>query len=162
MKGDISEIDLGLDISDRNLITQTVDIVLHIAADVNFTQTLVESLKCNVKGTQEVLKLSKDIQNLKTFVYMSTAYSNCPRKEIKEIFYEPAQNPSTWIKFIYKLADENDENFKILTQKLIEPWPNSYSYTKALCEEMVRKFGENIPTAVIRPSISTLFTNYEK
>lgn len=155
MKGDISEIDLGLKISDRNIITKTVDIVLHIAADVNFTQTLVESLKCNVKGTMEVLKLSKEIKNLKTFVYMSTAYSNCPRREIKEIFYEPAQNPNTWINFL-DMIDENDENFKILTQKLIEPWPNSYSYTKALCEEMVRKFGENIPTAVIRPSISTI------
>lgn len=157
MKGDISEINLGLNTSDRNIITETVDIVLHIAADVNFTQTLIESLKCNVKGTMEVLKLSKEIKNLKTFVYMSTAYSNCPRKEIKEIFYEPALNPNTWINFLDKMVDENDENFKILTQKLIEPWPNSYSYTKALCEEMVRKFGENVPTAVIRPSISTYF-----
>lgn len=154
MEGDITENDMGLNITDQDIITNSVDIVLHIAADVNFTQTLVESLKSNVKGTMQVLKLSQRIKELKSLVYMSTAYSNCPRKEIKEIFYEPAQDPNTWIRFIEGMVDENDENFKILTQKMIEPWPNSYSYTKALCEEMVRKFGENVPTAVIRPSIS--------
>lgn len=45
------------------------------------------------------------------------------------------------------------EKIDILTERIIRPWPNTYAYTKALSEELVRRFGSKFPICIIRPSI---------
>lgn len=37
--------------------------------------------------------------------------------------------------------------------RLIGKWPNTYTFTKALAETMIRDLGKGLPVAVIRPSI---------
>lgn len=39
--------------------------------------------------------------------------------------------------------------------RLIDKWPNSYTYTKAIAEDTVRQYGTGIPICIIRPSIIT-------
>ena len=36
-----------------------------------------------------MIKLAKEMENLKVFVYVSTAYSNCVNNHIREEIYEP-------------------------------------------------------------------------
>ena len=86
---------------------------------------------------------------------MSTAYSNCPLSVIDEKFYEPPGDPQKMITMAEMLdRGEMDEDTIItLTGKVINPWPNTYSFTKSVCEDMVKDYGEEMPITIVRPSI---------
>lgn len=48
-----------------------------------------------------------------------------------------------------------------ITKKLIEPHPNTYTYSKRLAEVLVANEADNINVAIVRPSIGKfLFTIY--
>lgn len=155
VRGDLSEPNLGISNKNLKIIIKSVEIVFHVAADVTFDKLLTEAVKNNLIGTREMLKLVEKIENFQTFVYMSTAYSNSVYPDTKENFYSPPIIPEEMI----KLVEESDENqidvINILANKIISPWPNTYSFTKALSEALVRKFGKRHNAAIIRPSIIT-------
>lgn len=92
---------------------------------------------------------------LQVFIHVSTAYSNCPLREIDERFYEPQCDPYKMIELAERVdrKEMDSETLVILTPKIIRPWPNTYSFTKALCEDLVKDYGERLPIAVVRPSI---------
>lgn len=86
-------------------------------------------------------------------VYVSTVYSNCNRKQIGEQFYPPPVNPEQMIKFVENMDDSFEDKLHVVTTDLIKPWPNTYVYTKAITEDLVRRLGANLPIAIVRPSI---------
>lgn len=47
----------------------------------------------------------------------------------------------------------------ISAKRIIDPFPNTYTYTKSLSEQVVRKYAKNMCVAIIRPSIVT--TTYQ-
>jgi alcohol-forming fatty acyl-CoA reductase len=49
------------------------------------------------------------------------------------------------------MPDNVEKTFDVDT--LIHPWPNAYTYSKAITEDVVRQFGKLIPAGVVRPSI---------
>lgn len=67
-----------------------VNIVFHIAATVRFDENLKIALSINIKGTQDLLNMSREIKNLKSFVHVSTLFANCINNIIEEKFYPPA------------------------------------------------------------------------
>lgn len=157
VEGNLIDLNVGISEQDRYEIIENVQIVLHSAADVKFDETLQKLLLVNLRGSREIFKLAEQINNLEAVLHVSTAYSHCPRSHIEEKFYEPPCDPSYMIKLAERIQDENSkETMEILTQRIIAPWPNTYTYTKALTEELVRQYGERIPIAVIRPSISKI------
>lgn len=88
------------------------------------------------------------------FLYVSTAYSNCNQDIVKEEFYKPPFDPNVMIKWAEMAeTDEDKLTNEIITSKIIVPWPNTYTFTKALSEELVRQFGKCCPVVVVRPSI---------
>lgn len=87
IKGDVTLPNLGLSNDARNLITQKVNIVLHSAATVKFNEPLKVAVNMNTKGTSRVIDLCKEMKNLISVIYVSTAYSNANRKEIDEMIY---------------------------------------------------------------------------
>lgn len=148
------ELGIGISEQDRYEIIENVQIVLHSAADVKFDETLQQLLLVNLRGTREILKLAEQIKKLEAVLHISTAYSHCPRNHIEERFYEAPSDPDYMIKLAERLQDERSkETMEIVTERIIAPWPNTYTYTKALTEELVRRYGEKIPVAIIRPSI---------
>ena len=86
-------------------------------------------------------------------VYVSTVYSNCPRQNINEEFYPPPQDPEKIINLVENMDDTFSEKLHVITSDLIKPWPNTYVYTKAITEDMVRRLSSRIPIAIVRPSI---------
>lgn len=97
-----------------------VNIIIHSAATVRFDEHLRKAVNINIIALQDLLKLSKELKNLKvtklniyfqkenelnintqvhyfliqfffkSFVHISTAYSNCVgRKIVDETFYKP-------------------------------------------------------------------------
>ena len=52
-----------------------------------------------------------------------------------------------------QLNDESTKDLEVLTERIIKPWPNTYTYTKSLTEELVRHYGNKFPICIMRPSI---------
>lgn len=153
VNGDM-EID-GLDLSydDRDYITDNAQIVLHCAATVKFDEELQKAIKINVRGTKNMLELAAKTRNLMSFVHISTAYSQCPLSFIKEEYYKTPMDYKLALKL---LNDISKEDLICLTTKLIQPWPNTYSFTKAISEDMVRQNYNGLPISIIRPSVGEL------
>lgn len=155
VRGDLSEINLGISNKNFKKIIKSVEIVFHVAADVTFDRLLTDAIKNNLIGTREILKIVEQLENFQSFVYMSTAYSNSVYPDTKEKFYSPPISPEMVIKLVEKSNENRIDEINILSNKIISPWPNTYSFTKALCEDLIRKFGRRNNAAIIRPSIIT-------
>lgn len=146
---------LGLSPESYELLVNEVDVILHCAATVRFDENIRVACGINVQGTKEILLLAKQMQNLRSVVHVSTAYSNCPRKEIDEKIYDP---PITAEKLMNIVETLDDQQLQAITPLLLESWPNTYVYTKAVAEELVQQYADSLPIAIVRPSIGEYIT----
>lgn len=158
VNGDLGMPGLGIEPSTHEQLQHEINVVIHAAADVRFNEPLFDLLRCNLFGTRELLELSKEMKSLEAFIYVSTAFSNCTRESgenIAEDFYPPPMDADVLINYVQQCATENDrELLNIISPNLIKPWPNNYTFSKALSESLVRRYGKLFPIAVIRPTIS--------
>lgn len=154
LTGNLGELGLGLSVTDTREVTENVEILIHAAADVRFDIPLLSLVIVNLRGTRELVRLAERMRKLQMLTYVSTAYSNCPLLSIEEAFYKPPMDPELVIRMAEAAITEEDQFiYEILTTKLIAPWPNTYTYTKALSEEVVRQFGQRCLVAVVRPTV---------
>ncbi|KAL7013673.1 hypothetical protein ACKWTF_015516 [Chironomus riparius] len=149
--GDMKSHELGISDHDQQILIQNVSIIFHCAATVRFNEKIKEAIEINVKGTQKLMDLSRQMDDLKAFVYVSTAYSNCDRREVDEIFYEVPFNSQAVINMTQNFPDEFLDQ---CTDSLIGKRPNTYTFTKAIAEDVIRR-ETNLPIAIVRPSIVT-------
>lgn len=161
VSGDLSKPQLGID-SDQivNELKNQIEIVIHAAADVRFNEPLYNLVWCNLVGTRDLLELSKQMVKLQVFIYMSTAFSNTKvnaNLNMEEKFYEPPMNADVLIDYVQNYRTESDQELlNMMARILIHPWPNNYTFSKALSESVVRRYGMDFPIAVIRPTISKI------
>ena len=47
----------------------------------------------------------------------------------------------------------DDAALELLTPQLVAPRPNTYTFTKALAEQLLLEEKEHVPTSIVRPSI---------
>lgn len=149
INGDMATKELGLSPDDRIYVTNNVEIIIHGAATVRFDELLQKAIAINVCGTKYMLDIASEARKLQCFVHISTAYSQCPRSEIKEVFYETPLDYRQAIALLGLLPDVANA----ITSKLIAPWPNTYTFTKAIAEDMIRQYKDKLPVAIIRPTI---------
>ncbi|XP_072382157.1 fatty acyl-CoA reductase wat-like [Diabrotica undecimpunctata] len=150
ISGDCTQSGLGLNITDRQTLISKVNIVFHVAATVKFDENLKLAYNINVNGTKSVLDLARQMNNLVSMVHVSTAYSHCPRLEVEEKIYDC---PLSYEYVQAVLEKIGNEEAHLLTPRIIGEWPNTYTFTKALAENMVKDLGKNLPLAIFRPSI---------
>ena len=72
--GDITLPGLGLDAGLRAKLARQVTMVIHCAADTSFSQTLDHARAINTAGTANVVGLANELQELRRFVHVSTAF----------------------------------------------------------------------------------------
>ena len=125
--------------------------VFHVAANVRFDIDLKTAVHTNVRGVRDLLEIMKEAKNLRAFVYVSTAFSHCPRTEIREEFYGVGTDPEKVLQMVDLMDDQ------ALISSLMGPWPNTYVYSKALAEEVVRRYENCFPICIVRPAISKDF-----
>lgn len=152
VNGDMELDDLGISLKDREYIKSNVEIMVHGAATVRFDEQLQKAIAINIRGTRNLLDLATEAKRLKSFVHISTAYSQCPRSEIQEMFYE---SPMDYRRALELISSFSDDVVNALTTKIIDPWPNTYTFTKAVSEDMIRQYQSRLPIAIIRPSIGS-------
>ncbi|KAF0772958.1 fatty acyl-CoA reductase wat-like [Aphis craccivora] len=144
IEGNLEDSSMGLITVNRDWIIENVNFVFHCAATIKFNETLESASKINILGTEKLLSLATQMKNLKGFVHVSTAYSHCPRNEIKEQYY-PVPIKAKELKNMFGLDDS--------TPRILEDWPNTYCLTKAIAENLVLINGIHLPISIFRPSI---------
>lgn len=158
INGDIQEENLGMSDVDREYIKNNIELIIHCAATVRFDEQIKTAMEINVRGTKFLLDIATEVKNLEGFLYISTAYSQCPRFDIKEIFYE---SPINYRRAMEACENFDEDLFNGVTAKLIAPWPNTYTFTKAIAEDLIREYSERLPIVVIRPSVGKIFKFYD-
>lgn len=151
--GDIKSIGLALSPEQRTEILNEVDIVIHLAANVSFDQKFSEIILTNVRGTREMLTLARQMKKLLAFAYCSTAFSNCNRFDIEEKFYRTPIEANEAIRLAEYFSNTNDGVMDVLTERLIAPWPNVYTFSKAIAENLIEHASNELKITLIRPSI---------
>ncbi|CAL1284230.1 unnamed protein product [Larinioides sclopetarius] len=154
--GDISLPNLGMNEDDVQLLIQEVSIVFHCAAIISFTKSLEFMLKSNVLSLYSILELCKKMKKFEAFVYTSTIYSNCnhlnlPLKE------EIIRLPFPANRFIDALKKGDSAMLQELVGYCKPDWPNTYTFSKCLAENVIMDTASDLPIAIIRPSI-VIFT----
>lgn len=109
----------------------------------------------NIIGVKKVIELCKSLDNLVSFIHISTAYANCDRSYISEQVYNPPVKPDHLIEACDWIQDDLID---YLTPKIIQLKPNTYTYTKAVAETIIlqecnKMYPRRLPCAIIRPSI---------
>lgn len=103
IEGDLEQKD-AFTIDDATL--QTIDLVIHCAATVRFNEPIKRATFINVRGTKQVLDMARRIKKLKSFVYVSTAFSFCPHEVIDEVIYDVPMDPTSLIEKMEEVTDE--------------------------------------------------------
>ncbi|KAG7201488.1 hypothetical protein KM043_004247 [Ampulex compressa] len=148
--GDCSQPGLGISAKDRAMLIQEVSIVFHVAATVRFDEKMKLAVAINVRSPKDALNLCKEIPDLKAFVHVSTAYANCPHRTIEEKFYDP---PIDADKLIALMECVDDKLVDDITPQLLGVWPNTYTFTKAVAEDVIKNDAGDMPVGIFRPAI---------
>nr|XP_022905980.1 fatty acyl-CoA reductase wat-like [Onthophagus taurus] len=150
IEGDLELVDLGLKQKDKEILESEVNVIIHSGATVRFDENLQKATYINVRSTRDLLILAEKAENLESFVYVSTAFSNCTKQTIDEKFYQPLITSEN----LLKLVDCLDlETLKQITPTLLQDNPNTYVFTKSIAENQIKDFSKRLPIALVRPSI---------
>ncbi|XP_003486201.1 putative fatty acyl-CoA reductase CG5065 isoform X1 [Bombus impatiens] len=150
VKGDVSLPDLGLSREDRNLLLEKVNIVFHSAATVRFNEPLDVAVNVNTKGTARVIELWNELKHPISFVHVSTAFSNANLHEIEEKVYTTSLKPSD----VIDICDKFDKtSINVMEKRILKTYPNTYTFSKNLAEQVVASKCKDLPVAIVRPSI---------
>lgn len=154
VKGDITKPFFGLSAEDTAILSARVSLIFHSAATVKFVEPLNVAVDNNVVSVENLINLASKLAKLEALVHVSTAYSNCDRKQVDEIFYEA---PIEADKLIDMSQWMKPEMLEEISPVLLGKRPNTYTYTKAVAEALLversKKLLPNIPIAMVRPSI---------
>ena len=151
ISGDLLSPGMGLSVSDREILTNEVSVIIHSAASVEFDLPLEQATQINTDGSLEVLRLGKECLNLKSYVHISTCYVNGNQfGTIAEKVYDCPYNPQEMYEYI---KSSRPETLALKKDKILNGWPNTYTFTKFLTEHLILQQKENVPVLICRPSI---------
>ncbi|KAJ2943420.1 hypothetical protein O0L34_g12229 [Tuta absoluta] len=154
VEGDITALDLGLSQQDRDTLSKEVSFIVHMAATVRFDEALSQATLTNVRGTREVLALAKTCPNLRAFIHVSTAYSNATRSKIKKDVFEQFYDvPISHQQLIETVENKDEKALAKINEILLQEWPNTYTFTKAVAEELLKSQSHGLPVCIVRPTI---------
>ncbi|XP_043477891.1 fatty acyl-CoA reductase wat-like isoform X1 [Leptopilina heterotoma] len=157
VNGDCTLPGLGISKIDREFLLNKISIVFHVAANVRFDEKLKQAVAINVNASKEIIQLSRCMLHLKSFIHVSTFYCNCVRKEIEEKFYEPPMSGDNILNLVESIDEEKLDD---ISDVLIGDYPNTYTYTKSIAEQVVKQYAKDLPAGIFRPAI--VLSTYEE
>ncbi|XP_050539331.1 fatty acyl-CoA reductase wat-like [Daktulosphaira vitifoliae] len=150
ISGDCSQPNFGMSSDDMNILIKEVNVIFHSAATVRFDERLDIAIGINIIGAREMIKLARKIENLESYVHVSTAFSNCYRKQIDERFYNL---PYSYEKLLQLYKTKSSNILEKMKPILLGPFPNTYVMTKAAAEQLIKSEASDLPISVFRPAI---------
>jgi fatty acyl-CoA reductase len=162
VKGDLVEDRLGIAPDLYATIVQEIHFIVHLAATVDFNERLDVSAKLNTLGALRVLTLAKKAHTRKEegngpflcHCHVSTCYVNWNRHSgvVSESVYPVPFPAEGMTKYILSLHPSEVER---ITPSLLAKhnFPNTYTLTKNLGEQLLCARAGNVPMFIARPSI---------
>lgn len=147
--GDVTELQLGLSSTDLARM-RDVSVIFHSAASVRFDDTLNDAVFMNLRGTREIMTFAKSLPLVRVVMHVSTTYSHPELKVVGEVIHEPYVD---WKKTIQMCETLDEQVINIMTPKYTSFMPNTYTFTKALAEQVVDDHKDELPLVIFRPSI---------
>ncbi|XP_026193758.1 putative fatty acyl-CoA reductase CG8306 [Cyclospora cayetanensis] len=144
LAGDLLSADLG--IRQAEAIQQEVSVVIHMAASVHFNSPLKDNYRSNVEGSLRVLDFCRRCKHLQVLVHTSTCYVNSDlRGRVKEgLIPLPWETEDVHLA-VRRLIDMREQgsddaaNFEGMEKQLLGRFPNTYAFTKRLCEALITR-----------------------
>ncbi|XP_069692562.1 putative fatty acyl-CoA reductase CG5065 [Periplaneta americana] len=152
VQGDITQEELGLTPDNKARIQEEVSVVFHCAATLRLEARLKDAVEMNTAGTWRLLQLARGMRSLKAFVHLSTAFCHCDLQELEERTYAAPVDPRDVMRVVQWM---DETSLDTITPSLIQPHPNTYTYTKRLAEQLVSSQFPDLPVVIARPSIVT-------
>lgn len=144
---------LGLTGDSLQRLTDTVNVVFHCAATLRLEANLKDAIEMNLTGTKRVIVFCQKVKNLSAVVHLSTAFCYCDQEVLLEKVYDCPHEPNDLI----RCAEWMDiKTIDKITPNLLQPHPNTYTYSKRLAEILVEKQHPALPICIARPSIGKL------
>jgi 1-acyl-sn-glycerol-3-phosphate acyltransferase len=157
VQGALEEPGLGLEPGVRAELTSRVTHMLHAAASVSFDLPLAEAARANVATSLNLLQLSRSCARLKRLVYVSTAYVTPHPGEGVPIQEVLAPLPAPAADLYQSILDGTVNEAELLRRS---GHPNTYTLTKSLAEHLLLARRDEVPLAIIRPSIISASWRY--
>ncbi|KAM0726792.1 putative fatty acyl-CoA reductase [Formica fusca] len=151
IESDLNTTNLGLSPQDRTRLLDT-NIIFHGTAIIRSNQKLRTMANVHVQSTKQILLLAKEMPHLKAFVYLSTVFAHSPIQSIEESHYPPPMETDQLLSLLNIL---NDKKLEAIAPALIDKWPSTFSFTKAIAEDTVLRYSGNIPACIVRTSVVT-------
>ncbi|GET89012.1 hypothetical protein, conserved [Leishmania tarentolae] len=156
IQGDITIDHVGLSEEDRATLANEVNFIVHLAATVNFNERLDLALQMNTLGGLRILTLAKMCRHLEAMVHVSTCYVNYRRKGRQlvneERLYPLGFDPEEMCKCVLAM---NSNEVEAQSAALLKEYnfPNTYTFSKCIGEQLIYKYKEAVPVVIVRPSI---------
>ncbi|EDX13221.1 fatty acyl-CoA reductase wat [Drosophila simulans] len=152
ISGDCCAPDLGISDADRRILAAEVQVLIHGAASVRFEEPLEQAVVINTRAVRLITQLAREMRLLESFVHVSTAFSNCVVPQIQERFY-PEHLSCPVDKVLDMHNSVSSETFEKMAPALMGKFPNTYTYTKALGEQVIQEEAKGLPVGIFRPAI---------
>jgi fatty acyl-CoA reductase len=146
VNGNLMEPNLGLSNSDLMMLLTETNIIFHIGATVNMQVNLREAFETNVLGTRMVLNIAKNMPNMQSMIYASTALSGFDIDDYDEKIHDWRESVDELLKK-YESNEMDDVN--------ISPFANNYAFSKRITELLIAQERGKLPISIVRPSIVT-------
>eukprot|EP01114_Cavostelium_apophysatum_P016610 TRINITY_DN4768_c0_g1_i2.p1 TRINITY_DN4768_c0_g1~~TRINITY_DN4768_c0_g1_i2.p1 ORF type:complete len:1170 (+),score=311.65 TRINITY_DN4768_c0_g1_i2:168-3677(+) len=142
---------LGLSDRDAQLLREETHVVINCIASNDFRENLDDSIRKNVIGTLKLFDFAKAFRHLECFIHVSSAFVNCDRLGLHEEVLPPLHlDPDELIRLVLQMSPEQIEKS---TSRIIGKYPNTYTFSKAVCEIMLERRRGRTPLAFVRPTI---------
>ncbi|KAG2181938.1 hypothetical protein INT43_006863 [Umbelopsis isabellina] len=144
--GDLNMPSLGLSDVDRAAIIKNVNVVIHCAANLDGKERLDTATMINTIGTMRLMDLADECAHMKAFIHLSPAqipsnYSAPPGSPVQERVYPMGMgDPET---LLNQTLGMDVEEMTRMTQRVLQFFPNTYLFTKALAEHLLLKRAES-------------------
>jgi glycerol-3-phosphate O-acyltransferase/nucleoside-diphosphate-sugar epimerase len=153
--GDLSQHNVGISSEDMAALTKNVNVIIHLAASIDFKERLDKAVESNVLGTLRLFNLAKKFTKLQAFIHCSTAYVNSNRLDggvIDEALPPITFDPEEMVRTIMAKHKSQIDSF---SDKLLRKfnYPNTYTFTKAISEHILALRRGNMPIFFVRPTI---------
>lgn len=167
VEGDLAEERLGLGADDHARLIDEVEVYVNSAATVEFDERLDLALTLNTLGPKRTLEFAHACKRLQALIHISTCYvsgmvKGWAREAVEPTSFDVDDEVARLQEACDAITRRKSRQPRDTHQQLVQlgleqarrrGWQDTYTFTKALGEQLLVKNRRDLPTVILRPSI---------
>lgn len=167
VEGDLTEDRLGLSEEDHARLIDEIEVYVNSAATVEFDERLDLALQLNTLGPKRTLEFAHACKRLEALIHISTCYvsgmvKGWAREAVEPLNFDVEEEVARLQGDCDAVAHRKSRQPRDTHQQLVQlgldqarqrGWQDTYTFTKALGEQVLVKYRGQLPTVILRPSI---------